>query len=100
VLLNKSGQIASPDGQIWSNRLSGWSNIKYFRGHAKICGETTSDLCKFPSLSDQPEVPLNLRGATSADHLYSKGVSTFIENLIKSLDAVGTVVKTTLSSPE
>ena len=27
-------------------------------------------------------------------------VSTFIENLIKSLDAVGTVVKTTLSSPE
>jgi hypothetical protein len=28
------------------------------------------------------------------------GVSTFIENLIKSLDAVGTVVKTTLSSPE
>ena len=29
-----------------------------------------------------------------------RSVSTFIENLIKSLDAVGTVVKTTLSSPE
>ena len=70
---NKSRQIDSPVGQIWSNRLSGWSNIKYFRGHAKICGETTSDLCKFPSLSDQPEVPLNFRGATPADHLHSKG---------------------------
>ena len=42
----------------------------------------------------QPNRVVNLR--TSKTMI----MSTFIENLIKSLDAVGTVVKTTLSSPE
>ena len=52
-------------------------------------------------LTVAPLIPLGPDDFTKEELAsYGMCVSTFIENLIKSLDAVDTVVKTTLSSQE